>query len=128
MAIGRFGGDAAVQRFGPVRTVRTGGVVAVVGVVVLLASGWTWSAVLGFGLVGLGVSTVVPLAFAAAGRLGGDYPGQQIAAVATLGYGAGMATPALVGAVTELSSIQVAFALVGVLLVVVVALAPRLRT
>lgn len=128
MAMGRFGGDAAVQRFGSVRTVRTGGAVAVAGVVVLLAVGWTWSSVVGFGLIGLGVSTVVPLAFAAAGRLGGAYPGQQLAAVATLGYGAGLATPTLVGAVTELSSIRVAFAVVGASLLVVVALAPRLRT
>lgn len=128
MAIGRFGGDAAVQRFGPARTVRTGAVLAVVGVLVLLAGHWTWSGVLGFGLIGLGVSTVVPLAFAAAGRIGGDHPGQQIAAVATLGYGAGMVTPSLVGLVTQLSSIQVAFAVVGLLLLAIVALAPRLRT
>lgn len=128
MAAGRFGGDAAVQRFGPARTVRTGAVVALVGVAVLLVGGRTWTGVLAFGLIGLGVSTVVPLAFAAAGRLGGDHPGQQIAAVATLGYGAGMATPSLIGAVTELTSIRIAFALVGVLLLVVVVLAPRLRT
>lgn len=127
MAIGRLSGDLVVRRYGPVATVRTGGAVAVVGVVLALATSWSWSGILAFALIGLGVSTVVPLAFAAAGRIGGDFPGHQIAAVATLGYGAGMASPFLIGLLTQLSSIQSAFAVVGLLALVIAALAPRLQ-
>ncbi len=127
MAVGRLGGDAVVQRFGPVRTVRAGGVVAVLGVLVVLGAPSSWLATVGFGLLGLGVSTVVPLAFAAAGRLGGEHPGQQIAAVATLGYGAGLATPSLIGLVAELSSLRVAFLLAALLLATIAVLAGALR-
>jgi fucose permease len=127
MALGRLSGDAVVRRLGPVTTVRTGGIVAFAGVVLLLTSSPAWLAIVAFGLIGLGVSTAVPLAFAAAGRIGGAHPGHQIAAVATIGYGAGMATPFLVGVITQFSSIQIAFGVVGLLTLVIVALAPRLR-
>ncbi|HET8970371.1 MAG TPA: MFS transporter [Candidatus Nanopelagicales bacterium] len=127
MAFGRLTGDAVVRRFGVVATVRTGGFIAFAGVVLLLATTLPWAAIAGFGLIGLGLSTVVPLAFAAAGRIGGVHPGHQIAAVATIGYGAGMATPFLVGVIAQLSSLQVAFGVVGALVLVVVVLAPRLR-
>jgi hypothetical protein len=128
MALGRLTGDFVVRRVGAVATVRTGGLVVIVGVAVLLTTSASWSGIVAFGLLGLGVSTAVPLTFAAAGRIGGDHPGQQIAAVATLGYGAGMASPFLIGLVTQLSSIQVAFGIVGLLALGIVALAPRLRT
>ena len=128
MAVGRFCGDFVVHRLGSVLTVRLAGLIATVGVIGLLTTSRTWVALIAFGAIGLGIAVVVPLAFAAAGRIGGVQPGQQIAAVATIGYGAGMASPALVGAITTASNIQVAFAVVGALTLLIVALASRLRT
>jgi fucose permease len=128
MAVGRFSGDYVVRRFGSVATVRLAGLIATVGVIFLLTTSTTWTVLIAFGAIGLGIAVVAPLAFAAAGRIGGAQPGQQIAAVATIGYGAGMASPAVIGAIAAASSIQAAFAVVGILTLLIVALASRLRT
>ena len=70
----------------------------------------------GFALIGVGVAVVVPLCFAAAGRVGearGDR--QALAGVATLSYAAGLAAPAAVGWVAEATSLRTSFGVVSVL-------------
>ena len=44
------------------------------------------AALLGFGLVGLGIANLIPILFSAAGRSQGVPPGTALAAVATTGY------------------------------------------
>ncbi len=68
----RFVGDAATARFGPTPLLRIGGVVASVGLaVVVTAPAWP-VAVLGFFVVGCGVAVIAPLSFSAAARVAGD--------------------------------------------------------
>lgn len=108
MATARLLGDRVVDRYGPVAGVRAGGVAAAVGAVLVAVARTPWPAIVGFGLIGIGVAVVVPLAFAAAGNAG-PHPGQQIAGVATIAYGAGMAAPAAIGAIAAVSSLPTAF-------------------
>lgn len=70
MAVARIAGDRVVDRFGAVRTVRAGGVLATLGGVLVVTAPHVALAMCGFGLMGLGIAVVVPLAFAAAGRSG----------------------------------------------------------
>ncbi len=81
----------------------------------------------GFALIGLGVSVVVPLAFAAAGRVGTN-PAQAIAGVATIAYGSGLAAPAMIGGIAQLSSLSVSFGVVTLLCVAMATRASVLRT
>ncbi len=67
--LGRGVGDPAVRRFGPVAVVRGGTVLAAGGFGVVAAAPGPWTGLAGFGLLGLGLSVVVPQVFAAAGRL-----------------------------------------------------------
>ncbi|WP_236243282.1 MFS transporter [Streptomyces sp. CC228A] len=67
--LGRGVGDPAVRRFGPVAVVRGGTVLAACGFGVVAAAPGPWTGLAGFGLLGLGLSVVVPQVFAAAGRL-----------------------------------------------------------
>ncbi|GAA4987505.1 MFS transporter [Kitasatospora paranensis] len=62
MAAARLAGDAVVQRFGPVRTVRLGGAVATVGGLLVVVAGSPAVAIPGFALIGIGIAVVVPLA------------------------------------------------------------------
>ncbi|MEU7137277.1 MFS transporter [Streptomyces sp. NPDC046261] len=126
MAVARLAGDAAVRRFGPVRTVRTGGVLATAGGVLVVLADDPLPAVAGFGLLGLGIAVVVPLAFAAAGRSGPE-PSQAIAGVATITYTSGLIAPAAIGQIANATSLVVSFALVTVLAAGLVAGAGVLR-
>ena len=114
MATGRLCGDAAVRRFGPALSVRACGVLGTAGCVLVAVSPVAAAALIGFILIGLGVSVVVPLVFATAGR-SGPSPAIGVAGVATVSYGAGMAAPSVMGGVADISSLRIAFAVTALL-------------
>ncbi|MGW2289154.1 MFS transporter [Streptomyces phaeochromogenes] len=114
MAIARFAGDAVVDRFGPVRTVRVSGALATLGALLVVVARNAPMAMAGFALLGLGIAVVVPLCFAAAGRSGPN-PSQAIAGVATITYTSGLIAPSAIGAVADATSLVTSFVLVTVL-------------
>ncbi|MCF3964800.1 MFS transporter [Streptomyces fuscigenes] len=114
MALTRIAGDRLVDRFGPARTVRAGGVCATAGGLLVVLAPDPAAALAGFALLGIGVAVVVPLAFAAAGR-SGPHPNQAIAGVATITYTSGLVAPSVIGGVAHASSLQVSFGLVTLL-------------
>ena len=120
MAAGRFAGDAAVARIGAVGSVRVCGVLGTAGCVLVAVAPAVWLAIGGFVLIGLGVSVVVPLVFAAAGHYGPS-PAVGVAGVATVSYGAGLVAPGLMGGVADVSSLRFAFVLAAVIAVAVAA-------
>ncbi|MFI1202302.1 MFS transporter [Streptomyces sp. NPDC020883] len=126
MAAARLAGDRVVARCGPVRTVRAGGVLATAGGLLIVTAGRPAQAMAGFGLVGLGIAVVVPLAFAAAGR-SGPAPGQAIAGVATITYTSGLIAPSAIGGIAQATSLTGSFLLVTVLACGLVAGARALR-
>ncbi|WP_370410968.1 MFS transporter [Streptomyces fradiae] len=114
MAVARLVGDRVVDRFGAVRTVRVGGATATLGGLLVVAAPHAAVAMAGFGLIGLGVAVVVPLAFAAAGRSGPN-PSQAIAGVATITYTSGLIAPSAIGGIADATSLVFSFGLVTLL-------------
>ncbi|OIJ65596.1 MFS transporter [Streptomyces mangrovisoli] len=127
MAVARLAGDAVVNRYGAVRTVRAGGGLAVAGGLLIVLAGTPVVAMTGFALMGLGIAVVVPLCFAAAGHSGPN-PSQAIAGVATITYTSGLIAPSLIGGVAQATSLVVSFVLVTVLAGGLVSFAGVLRT
>ncbi|MFJ4714805.1 MFS transporter [Streptomyces sp. NPDC088785] len=114
MAVARIAGDRVVDRFGAVRTVRISGIGAAFGALMVVLAPNPAVAMAGFGLLGLGIAVVVPLAFAAAGRSGPN-PSQAIAGVATITYTSGLVAPSAIGTIAEATSLVVSFGVVTVL-------------
>ncbi|MFB7675784.1 MFS transporter [Kitasatospora purpeofusca] len=114
MAVGRLAGDAVIHRVGAVRAARLSGAVATTGGLLVVVADRPAVAIPGFALIGIGVAVVVPLAFAAAGRIG-DNPSQAIAGVATVTYTSGLVAPAIVGGLAQASSLTVSFGVVTAL-------------
>lgn len=114
MAAARLAGDKVVARYGAVRTVRAGGALAAAGGLLIVVARHPAMAMGGFGLMGLGIAVVVPLAFAAAGR-SGTAPSQAIAGVATITYTSGLIAPSAIGGIAQATSLTVSFALVSTL-------------
>ncbi|MFI1765616.1 MFS transporter [Streptomyces sp. NPDC020800] len=127
MAVARIAGDAAVNRYGAVRTVRSGGVLAALGGLLVVVAGHPAVAMAGFALMGLGIAVVVPLCFAAAGHAGPN-PSQAIAGVATITYTSGLIAPSLIGGVAQATSLTVSFGVVTALAAGLVVCAGVLRT
>ncbi|MBB5869816.1 MFS family permease [Allocatelliglobosispora scoriae] len=129
MTIARFVGDAVVRRFGAVRTTQVAGAVGTVGGVLVVVSWTPVVAMAGFVLIGVGIATVVPLAFSAAGHSTTDSVSSTnaIAGVATVAYGAGLAAPGIVGGIANVSSLTVSFGVVTVLVLIVALSAKALK-
>ncbi|RDD83758.1 MFS transporter [Dyella tabacisoli] len=119
MAAGRFVGDRVIQRLGSVWAVRAGASTAAVGFVLATMAPWPVLSLLGFVLVGLGASNIVPVMFSAAGRLPGTSPAIAIATVTTLGYAGLLSGPAFIGLLAHASSLPTALVVVAGLLLLV---------
>jgi Na+/melibiose symporter-like transporter len=115
MAIGRFGGDRLVVHFGSVRVLRASSAVAAVGLAVALFIGRPMAGIVACGLVGLGISNVIPIVFSAAGRVPGIQAGTALAAVATTGYFGFLAGPPVIGLAAEVSGLRMALGIVSAL-------------
>ena len=113
MAAGRFRGDRLVSLLGPGRLLGASGAVAACGLGGALLVGAPAAAVIGCGLVGLGISNVIPVLFSAAGHVRGIQAGTALAAVATIGYLGLLAGPPLIGLTAHVTSLPVALGLVS---------------
>jgi predicted MFS family arabinose efflux permease len=126
MAAARLVGDRVIRRLGPVRTVRLSGVCAAGGAVAVVLAPDLAVGLAGFALLGIGVALVVPLVFAAAGRVG-PHPARSIAGVAGVAYASGLVAPGVIGGVASVSSLTVSFCLVAGLVAIVALAAGVLR-
>jgi MFS family permease len=84
--VGRFTGDRLAEQHGGVRVGRAGAVVAALGFVIAVAAPGPMIALLGFGVVGLGISVMAPLCFSAAGRLDPAETGVAVARLNIFNY------------------------------------------
>ncbi|MFI1801822.1 MFS transporter [Streptomyces sp. NPDC020379] len=107
--LGRAVGDLGVRRFGPVRVVRAGTLLAGCGFGVVAVAPGAWAGTAGFTVLGLGLSVIVPQTFAAAGRnaeerLGAGASDAAVARLNIFNYVGFLVGSPLVGALGELWS------------------------
>ncbi|QPT12110.1 MFS transporter [Serratia rubidaea] len=121
MTIGRLNGDRVVNALGRYKILLHGSLCAALGLTLAVACDNAVIALLGFMLVGLGASNVVPILFSAAGNQRDMPANLAIASVTTLGYAGILAGPALIGFIAQVSSLTVAFGCVTALLLAVAA-------
>jgi MFS family permease len=115
MAGGRFAGDKLVARVGTLRVLQLSGLVIATGLIVAIAFPSIVTATIGFMLVGVGVSSVVPLVYGVAGKSTVFSPGVALAAVSTIGYLGFLAGPPMIGFISQAANLRVSFALIAVL-------------
>jgi fucose permease len=124
MAVGRFTGDTMVRRFGRGLIMRVSGCLAAAGIGLALALPSPVTAMLGFLVAGMGMANVVPLLFSAAGRVPGIPPAAGVAMAATMGYGAFLTGPPLIGFLAGVLGLRLAM-LVPLLCAVAIAAGAR---
>jgi predicted MFS family arabinose efflux permease len=123
MATGRFIADWFTDRFGRSRTLQLSGILTTVGLSIAVAFPTLLMASIGFMMVGLGVSSVVPLVYSAAGRSRTMPAGVALAAVSTVGFAGFLLGPPLIGLVAGATSLRVSFAIIAIMGLAVAALA-----
>lgn len=119
MTAGRLLGDTIVSRLGAHRVIVLGGLFAAAGLVLAtLAASWQ-IALVGYGLVGIGCSNIVPVLYTAVGKQTLMPMSITVPAITTLGYAGILAGPAAIGFIAHASSLSTAFLLIAALLVAV---------
>lgn len=126
-AAGRLSGDYLNQRIGAVHAVRLAGLLAALGMALVVGLAHPVAAIIGFGLVGAGLSIVVPLGFSAAGRTPGFSAGRSVAGVSIFGKSSALISPPIIGLLAESLSLQMALGLVVVSSLMVALIAGEVR-
>jgi MFS family permease len=120
MAIARLAGDRLAVALGSARLVSGGAALAALGLGLALAVQVPAVAIVGFGMMGLGLAAVVPTLFRAAGSQPGIPAAAGIAAVSTMGYAGGLIGPPVIGTVAGVATLRGSLLIILVMLVILV--------
>ena len=101
MTVGRFTGDALVNRFSEATVVRVSMALAGSTLGVALLVGTTWAYIGACVVIGLAVATLFPAAMHAATRIPGVRPAMGVATVGWIARGGFVVAPIAVGAIAE---------------------------
>jgi predicted MFS family arabinose efflux permease len=127
MTTGRLTGDRVVRRVGPIRIVIFGALCTAAGVALATLISYWQVALLGYALVGLGCSNIVPVLFSSVGRQTIMPENVAVPAITTLGYAGILVGPAAIGFVSHSTNLQTAFMILALLLLGVAASGRLLR-
>jgi predicted MFS family arabinose efflux permease len=127
MTLGRLVGDRVVAKIGRRPVVAIGGLLAAGGIALVTLVSIRAVALLGYALVGVGCSNIVPVLFTAVGRQRTMPQAVAVPAITTLGYAGILTGPAGIGFIAQHSNLSVAFLFVATLMVAVAASSGFLR-
>ncbi|WP_431210385.1 MFS transporter [Puia sp. P3] len=101
MTIGRLFGDRIIDRLGKRTVLLTSCAAAITGLSIVLIIVSPVTALLGFFLVGAGLSNVVPVIYSTAGNIQGIEPAAGIAIASTVGYTGFFVGPPSIGYISD---------------------------
>ena len=107
MTIGRLTGDYFTEKFGNRKQLIISSLVAIIGLALALAFNNPWTVLTGFFIVGLGLATVVPIIYSAAGNTEGVTPSVGIAMATTIGYSGFFIGPPTIGYLADVFSLRI---------------------
>ncbi len=116
MTLGRLNGDRIVNALGRYAILTGGSLCAALGLVLTISIDNAITAILGFVMVGIGASNVVPILFSAAGNQKIMPPNLAIASITTVGYAGILIGPTILGFIAQFSNLATAFGFVALLL------------
>lgn len=125
MAAGRLMGDRVIQRLRYRNTLVLNGVCIALGLSIALGIPHPATVIIGFALVGVGVSVVIPIVYMIAGKSGKMAPAAALAAVSTVGFTGFLAGPPVIGFIAHETGLRLALVTVLALGLLITVLAWR---
>lgn len=113
MTIGRFLGDKLITKYGRKQLLQLCGIIVSVGMFLSVIFPNIIAAAIGFMLVGLGVSVIIPMLYSIAGNNNKVPASVALAMVSSVGYFGFLFGPPLIGYISELFNLQYSFAVIG---------------
>jgi len=126
----RLSGNRLLSRYRPDRLLPALALVATTGFTAALLVSQPAAALAGFTCLGIGLASVVPVVFSAAGRIPGLHAGTAVATASACGWAGYVCGPPLIGRLASLTSLPAALGLLPVLtafIVIATSTAPALK-
>ncbi|HVF95779.1 MAG TPA: MFS transporter [Flavisolibacter sp.] len=127
MATGRFIADWGSARLGFKRTIQLSGLLIATGLGIAIIFPFLLSSILGFLLVGFGVSSVVPLVYSEAGKSKTMSAGSALTAVTSISFLGFLIGPPVIGMIAGVSSLRFSFMVIALIGLTVVFIAGKAR-
>ena len=116
MTLGRFLGDGVSKKIGSIKSISFGLIIAAVAYSLILVSNF-YTTVLGFGVLGLGISVIVPEVFRLAGKTKGLNTSVAISVVSGIGFMGFLVGPVLLGLISNWSNLIMSYVFLLALIV-----------
>jgi len=127
MTLGRFIADGLVIRFGRKRLLQVSGILISTGLFTSVFFPFLVASTLGFMMVGLGVSSIVPSVYSAAGRQGKVAPGIALATVSSVSFLGFLMGPPLIGYISAAAGLRYSFAVIGIFGICITLLVSKIK-
>lgn len=127
MALGRFTSDGISERIGSKKMIIYGLIISILGCVLILAKLW-YLAILGFFVIGLGLSSIIPEMFRIAANFKGIEPAKGMAVIAGTGYFGFLLGPVIFGGIAEFTDLHTSFIALGCMLLLALAISKFLTS
>lgn len=127
MATGRFIGDWLVTKFGVKNILQLSGLFMAAGLTTVVVFPYMVTAAIGCLFIGFGVSCVVPMVFALAGRSTKMSPGLALATVSSISFLGFLMGPPVIGFIAQATNLRWSFSVVALMGVGVTLLARRIK-
>ena len=128
MTIGRFFGDGARLKFGDRNLMVMCGLISTMGIALTLLFKNPYSVIAGLFIIGIGLSSIVPIAYSIAGNSKNLPPGVGLAMVTTVGYSGFLFGPPIIGLLANWQSLRIALMVVAFLFVIMTFLSARYKS
>lgn len=128
MATGRFVGDFFIHRFGHSRVLKFNGGLIFTGIVLALTVSVPTVVILGFALVGFGVSSGIPIVYMLSAKNKTMAPAAALAAVSSLGFTGFLIGPPIIGFIAQLTGLRYALTIVALMGLIVWVLSMRVKS
>jgi len=127
MTSARFFGDKVVTRLGIKTILKFSGLFIFAGLSLAVILPYTVPAILGFILIGFGVSCVVPMIFSLAGKSKNMSSSSALASISTVGYLGFLFVPPFVGFIAQSTNLRWSFGIIAMFGVVIVYLVSKIN-
>jgi MFS family permease len=128
MALGRFFGDRLLQALGYSSVLKLNGILVLIGMGLALAINTPEAVIIGFALVGFGVSSVIPIVYMRSAKSKSMAPSAAIAAVSSIGFMGFLFGPPIIGFIAQETGLRLALSIVAFLGMMIWLLSIRMKT
>jgi len=127
MASGRFVGDKIIQRWGRRRMVQISGILISLGLFTAVAFPHIITTTISFMVIGLGVSSIIPIIYSTAGQKTKISTGMALTIVSSISFFGFLLGPPIIGYISHASNLRYSYALIGIFGICISILGSRLR-